>query len=230
MSDQPELSVIVPFYNEQDSIRRMHAAIVAALEPLAVPFEMVFVNDGSRDDTLAIATEIAREDERVMVVNFRRNYGQTPAMAAGIEQARGRILVTMDGDLQNDPGDIVHFLAKIREGLTRFTATLPLGGTARRLTVQPRPALRSNVYPEGTNPGLCRRCGYMLPVDDIDELVCAGCRERGYVDDRRPGKRATYRLTTRRWPAARTQRPRAAELWERIDGPRRIHQRTVCGG
>jgi glycosyltransferase involved in cell wall biosynthesis len=116
VSDQPELSVIVPFYNEQDSIRRMHAAIVAALEPLAVPFEMVFVNDGSRDDTLAIATEIAREDERVMVVNFRRNYGQTPAMAAGIEQARGRILVTMDGDLQNDPGDIVHFLAKIREG------------------------------------------------------------------------------------------------------------------
>ena len=116
MSDQPELSVIVPFYNEQDSIRRMHAAIVAAVEPLDVPFEMVFVNDGSRDGTLAIATEIAREDERVMVVNFRRNYGQTPAMAAGIEQARGRILVTMDGDLQNDPGDIVHFLAKIREG------------------------------------------------------------------------------------------------------------------
>jgi glycosyltransferase involved in cell wall biosynthesis len=116
VSDQPELSVIVPFYNEQDSIRRMHAAIVAAVEPLAVPFEMVFVNDGSRDDTLAIATEIAREDERVMVVNFRRNYGQTPAMAAGIEQARGRILVTMDGDLQNDPGDIVDFLAKIREG------------------------------------------------------------------------------------------------------------------
>jgi glycosyltransferase involved in cell wall biosynthesis len=116
VSDQPELSVIVPFYNEQDSIRRMYAAIVAAVEPLEVTFEMVFVNDGSRDDTLAIATEIAREDERVMVVNFRRNYGQTPAMAAGIEQARGRILVTMDGDLQNDPGDIVHFLGKIREG------------------------------------------------------------------------------------------------------------------
>jgi len=116
MTDQPELSVIVPFYNEEESIHRMHAAIVAAVEPLGIAFEMVFVNDGSRDRTLEIATGIARSDERVAVVNFRRNYGQTPAMAAGIEQARGRILVTMDGDLQNDPGDIEHFLAKIDEG------------------------------------------------------------------------------------------------------------------
>ena len=116
MSGQPELSVIVPFYNEQDSIRRMHAAIVDAVEPLGVPFEMVFVNDGSRDRTLEIATDIARADDRVMVVNFRRNYGQTPAMAAGIEQANGRVLVTMDGDLQNDPRDIEQFLAKIDEG------------------------------------------------------------------------------------------------------------------
>ena len=116
VSGQPELSVIVPFYNEQDSIRRMHVAIVEAVEPLGIPFEMVFVNDGSRDRTLEIATDIARADERVMVVNFRRNYGQTPAMAAGIEQANGRILVTMDGDLQNDPRDIEHFLAKIDEG------------------------------------------------------------------------------------------------------------------
>lgn len=116
MSGQPELSVIVPFYNEEESIRRMHAAIVAAVEPLGVPFDMVFVNDGSRDRTLELATELAREDDRVTVVNFRRNYGQTPAMAAGIAEARGRVLVTMDGDLQNDPTDIEHFLAKINEG------------------------------------------------------------------------------------------------------------------
>ena len=90
MSEQPDLSVIVPFYNEEENIRRMHAAIVAAVEPLGLPFEMVFVNDGSRDRTLESATEIAREDARVRVVNFRRNYGQTPAMAAGIEQARAR--------------------------------------------------------------------------------------------------------------------------------------------
>ncbi len=116
MTSEPDLSVIVPFYNEEESIRAMHAAIVEAVEPLGIPFEMVFVDDGSRDRTLEVATEIARQDERVRVVKFRRNYGQTPAMAAGIEQAHGRVLVTMDGDLQNDPKDIEHFLAKIDEG------------------------------------------------------------------------------------------------------------------
>ncbi len=112
----PKLSVIVPFYNEQESIRPLHAAIVAAVEPLCVAFEMVFVNDGSKDRTFEIAVDIARTDPRVRVVQFRRNYGQTPAMAAGIEHARGEILITMDGDLQNDPSDIRHFLAKIDEG------------------------------------------------------------------------------------------------------------------
>lgn len=110
------LSVIVPFFNEEENIRRMYAAIVAAVDPLELDFEMIFVNDGSRDGTLESAIDIARSDPRVRVVNFRRNYGQTPAMAAGIEQARGRVLVTMDGDLQNDPRDIEHFLAKIDEG------------------------------------------------------------------------------------------------------------------
>ncbi len=112
----PELSVIVPFYNEEDNVTRMHAAIVGALEPLGLPFEIVCVDDGSRDRTLELATEIARGDPRVRIVKFRRNYGQTPAMAAGIEQARGKVLVTMDGDLQNDPADIGSFLAKIGEG------------------------------------------------------------------------------------------------------------------
>jgi glycosyltransferase involved in cell wall biosynthesis len=116
VTQEPDLSVIVPFYNEEENIRRMHAAIVAAVEPLGIPFEMVLVNDGSRDGTLAVAIEIARSDPRVCIVNFRRNYGQTPAMAAGIEQARGKVLITMDGDLQNDPQDIEHFLAKINEG------------------------------------------------------------------------------------------------------------------
>ncbi|HEY6451289.1 MAG TPA: glycosyltransferase family 2 protein [Steroidobacteraceae bacterium] len=110
------LSIIVPFYNEAESIERMHGAIVTAVAPLKLAFEMVFVDDGSRDNTLEIATEIARRDPRVRVVKFRRNFGQTPAMAAGIEHARGEVLVTMDGDLQNDPSDIRHFLAKIDEG------------------------------------------------------------------------------------------------------------------
>jgi glycosyltransferase involved in cell wall biosynthesis len=116
MTSAPDLSVIVPFYNEEESIRAMHAAIVEAVEPLGIAFEMVFVDDGSKDRTLEVATGIARDDERVRVVKFRRNYGQTPAMAAGIEHAEGRVLVTMDGDLQNDPRDIENFLAKIEEG------------------------------------------------------------------------------------------------------------------
>jgi glycosyltransferase involved in cell wall biosynthesis len=110
------LSIIVPFYNEAESIEAMYRAIVAAIEPLNLRYEMVFVDDGSKDATLALATDLARQDSRVRVVQFRRNFGQTPAMAAGIEHARGEILVTMDGDLQNDPGDIRHFLEKIDEG------------------------------------------------------------------------------------------------------------------
>src|SRR5918994_377662 len=116
LPNRPKLSVIVPFFNEEESIQPLHRAIVAALEPLHVSFEMVFVNDGSHDDTLRIAVDVARRDPRVRVVNFRRNYGQTPAMAAGIEHARGEILVTMDGDLQNDPADIGLFLEKMDEG------------------------------------------------------------------------------------------------------------------
>lgn len=116
LNSLPKLSVIVPFYNEEDSIVPMHAAIVSAVEPLQIAFEMVFVDDGSRDATALRAEEIARRDPRVRFVKFRRNYGQTAAMAAGIEYATGEILVTMDGDLQNDPADIEHFLAKMAEG------------------------------------------------------------------------------------------------------------------
>jgi glycosyltransferase involved in cell wall biosynthesis len=113
---QPKLSIIVPFFNEEESIRPLYTAITGAVDPLGVPYEMVFVDDGSSDATAAIATELARADSRVRLVRFRRNYGQTPAMAAGIEYAAGEILVTMDGDLQNDPADIGLFLDKIAEG------------------------------------------------------------------------------------------------------------------
>ncbi len=116
MGAPPKLSIIVPFFNEEESIRPLYCAITAAVDPIGVPYEMVFVDDGSSDATAAIATELARADARVRLVRFRRNYGQTPAMAAGIEYAAGEILVTMDGDLQNDPGDIRLFLEKIAEG------------------------------------------------------------------------------------------------------------------
>jgi glycosyltransferase involved in cell wall biosynthesis len=111
-----DLSVVVPLFNEEESVRPLHAAIVKGVEPLGVSFEIVLVDDGSSDATARIADEIARADPRVCLVRFRRNYGQTPAMAAGIAEARGEIIVTMDGDLQNDPADIGELLAKIEEG------------------------------------------------------------------------------------------------------------------
>ena len=111
-----DLSVVVPLFNEEESVRPLYAAIVAGVAPLGVSFEIVFVDDGSRDGTARIADEIARADPRVCLVKFRRNYGQTPAMAAGIAEARGEIIVTMDGDLQNDPADIGELLARIEEG------------------------------------------------------------------------------------------------------------------
>lgn len=116
MSGFAKLSIIVPFYDEEESVAAVHASIVAAVEPLGISFEMIFVDDGSRDRTAEIAAAIARSDPRVRLVRFRRNYGQTAAMAAGIEHARGEVLVTMDGDLQNDPADIGALLAKIEEG------------------------------------------------------------------------------------------------------------------
>jgi glycosyltransferase involved in cell wall biosynthesis len=112
----PELSIVVPLYNEEDSLRPLYAAITHAVAPLGISFEIVFVDDGSKDGTVRIADEIARSDPRVCLVKFRRNYGQTPAMAAGIAQASGDVIVTMDGDLQNDPADIGALLRKIDEG------------------------------------------------------------------------------------------------------------------
>ncbi len=111
-----DLSVVVPLYNEEDSVLPLYRAIVAALEPLTVSFELVLVDDGSRDATAARAEALAHADARVCLVRFRRNYGQTPAMAAGIAEARGEVIVTMDGDLQNDPQDIGELLRHIDAG------------------------------------------------------------------------------------------------------------------
>ena len=112
-----ELSIIVPLYNEEDNVRPMYEAIRAAVLPLGRRVELIFVDDGSRDATFARALELPRHDGlHLRLVKLRRNAGQTAAMVAGIDQARGEVLVTMDGDLQNDPGDIGLFLDKIDEG------------------------------------------------------------------------------------------------------------------
>ena len=111
-----EISVIVPILNEEESIPVMRERVVAEVAPLGKPFEIIFVDDGSTDRSFEILSELAAQDPRVVVLKFRRNAGQTAAMTAGIEYARGRLLVTMDGDLQNDPADIPMMLAKIDEG------------------------------------------------------------------------------------------------------------------
>ena len=111
-----DLSVIVPLYNEEDSVTPLYEAIVKSVDRLNIDYEILFVDDGSKDNTVAIATELAKNDERLKIIKFRRNYGQTPAMAAGIDNATGKILVTMDGDLQNDPDDIPHLLEQIDAG------------------------------------------------------------------------------------------------------------------
>jgi len=116
MHESPDVSVVVPFLNEEENIGRMYEAIVTALGHLPIDFEIIFVDDGSTDQTLEKARLLANGDSRLKVVKFRRNYGQTPAMAAGIDHARGRIIVTMDGDLQNDPRDIEMLMGKINEG------------------------------------------------------------------------------------------------------------------
>lgn len=112
-----ELSIIVPLYNEEDNVRPMYEAIRAAVLPLGRAAELLLVDDGSRDATFARALELPRHDGlHLRLVKLRRNAGQTAAMVAGIDHARGRILLTMDGDLQNDPADIPLFLEKIEEG------------------------------------------------------------------------------------------------------------------
>ena len=111
-----QVSIVVPLYNEQDSVRLLYQAITDAVADHFSDYEIIFVDDGSRDDTFRLAEQLAAGDRRLRVLKFRRNYGQTPAMAAGIDHARGDVIVTMDGDLQNDPRDIPNLISKIREG------------------------------------------------------------------------------------------------------------------
>ena len=114
--EQIELSIVVPLYNEEESVLPLYDAIIQAVKPLDLAFEILFVDDGSRDNTFFTARQLAENNRRLRVIKFRKNYGQTPAMVAGIENARGNIIITMDGDLQNDPSDIPHFISKIHEG------------------------------------------------------------------------------------------------------------------
>jgi glycosyltransferase involved in cell wall biosynthesis len=111
-----DLSVVVPIKDERDNLKPLHDRLRRALEPLGLEYETVFVDDGSIDGSFAVLEELARLDPRVKVVRLRRNFGQSAALTAGIDWSKGDVLVTMDGDLQNDPADIPFLLDKLSEG------------------------------------------------------------------------------------------------------------------
>jgi glycosyltransferase involved in cell wall biosynthesis len=109
------LSVVIPLYNEEENIQLLHERLRKALDPLNQEYEILFVDDGSTDRTLSLLEKIQADDKRVIVLSLRRNFGQTAAFAAGFDFARGDVVVTMDGDLQNDPTDIPKLLEMIKD-------------------------------------------------------------------------------------------------------------------
>jgi glycosyltransferase involved in cell wall biosynthesis len=109
------LSIVIPIYNEEENIQILHDKLKDVLDPLEKEYEILFVDDGSTDRTLSILEEIQAKDNRTVVLSLRRNFGQTAAFAAGFDFARGDVIVTMDGDLQNDPADIPKLLELIKD-------------------------------------------------------------------------------------------------------------------
>ncbi len=112
----PYLSIIVPVYNEAENVAALQERIVEKLHDVAQAYEVIYVDDGSRDDSFAILRKLAASDARMKLIQFRKNYGQTAAMAAAIDAAQGEIIIPLDADLQNDPQDIPRLLEKIAEG------------------------------------------------------------------------------------------------------------------
>jgi dolichol-phosphate mannosyltransferase len=110
------ISVVIPLFNEQDNIEALCQAAVKVLEAMNEPFEVIWVNDGSTDDSELVLAKVAKSDPRIKVINFRRNQGQTAAIMAGFDHSRGDIVIPMDADFQNDPADIPMLVQKLREG------------------------------------------------------------------------------------------------------------------
>jgi len=112
----PELSIVLPIFNEAESIPNLLNELAPSLEAIGKTFEIICIDDGSRDNSFEQLKKLHAQDNRLRVVRFRRNFGQTAAFAAGFDRAEGDIVITMDADLQNDPADIPSLLAKIDEG------------------------------------------------------------------------------------------------------------------
>lgn len=111
-----DLSIVIPTYNEEGNVEKLHSEVTAALSQLRKKYEILFVDDGSRDRTFEKLEKLTKRDNSVRVIKFSRNYGQTAAMLAGLQNAKGGIVVTIDADLQNDPKDIPKLVKKLSEG------------------------------------------------------------------------------------------------------------------
>jgi glycosyltransferase involved in cell wall biosynthesis len=116
MNDEIELSIVIPLFNEEENVESLHAQLKEALELLEQSYEIIIVDDGSTDRSFELLRGLHAQDKRLKVIRFRRNFGQTAAFAAGFEHAQGRVVITMDADLQNDPADIPRLLEKLEEG------------------------------------------------------------------------------------------------------------------
>ncbi|MCH7744812.1 MAG: glycosyltransferase family 2 protein [Chloroflexi bacterium] len=110
------VSIVIPIHNEEESLTQLYEEVKGVLETLDISWELIFIDDGSTDTSLDILNAIQNSDSRVRVIQLRRNFGQTAAMAAGFDYAQGEVIITMDGDLQNDPADIPRLLKKLDEG------------------------------------------------------------------------------------------------------------------
>lgn len=116
MNEAIKYSIVVPLYNEEASVTPLYVRLTQVMSALDEPYEIVFVDDGSKDRTLKNLHEIYESDSRVTIVALGRNFGQTPALKAGFDAARGQIIISMDGDLQHEPEEIPAFIAKLEEG------------------------------------------------------------------------------------------------------------------
>ena len=107
-----DISIVVPVYNEQENVEAVYSGIRSALQNMNFSFEIIMVDDGSSDGSYRLLLGLTSEDASLKVIRFRRNFGQTAAMAAGFDYAKGNIIIPMDGDLQNDPADIPRLIEK----------------------------------------------------------------------------------------------------------------------
>ena len=116
MAEKALISVVVPIYNEEESVELLYGRLRQACEQMETSYELIFVDDGSRDQSFLNLKKLWQQDDHIKVIRFRKNYGQTAAMVAGFEYAMGEIIISMDGDLQNDPKDIPKLVARLNEG------------------------------------------------------------------------------------------------------------------